>query len=150
MYPYLAYCNSIWGCTKNNLLQRLIILQKRVVRIVTRSSYCSHGNPLFARLRLLRVSDIYKLQVVLFIFKFKYSLLPASCMNYLFVNSAPAYATRRNTYLVELSFRTNIRERSISVSGPRIWNRLSPDLQDSLSLGFLKQDFLNYMISLYV
>src|ERR1043165_2029280 len=47
IYPYLAYCNLVWSSTYSTKLQRLITLQKRVIRIVTGTTYGSHTNPLF-------------------------------------------------------------------------------------------------------
>ena len=35
IYPYLIYCNLIWGCTYKTNLQRLVILQNRIVRIIS-------------------------------------------------------------------------------------------------------------------
>jgi hypothetical protein len=149
VYPYLTYCNIIWGCAKPSLLNRLVVLQKRAVRLITRSCYCATTGPLFVRLNLLKLSEIYKFQIALFIFKYKQHLLPASCSQYLSVNSNRAYITRRNDYFKILSFRTNIRERCISVSGPRLWNSFPLAIQDSLHLGSFKKELIFYFISLY-
>ena len=35
VYPYLTYCNQIWGNLSSYSLKRLIVLQKRVVRIIS-------------------------------------------------------------------------------------------------------------------
>ena len=74
IYPYLTYCNIAWGCAKPTVLQKLILLQKRALRFITRSSYCSSTKPLFFRLGLLRLEDIHRLQIAIFMLKFKYKL----------------------------------------------------------------------------
>ena len=41
IYPYLSYCNIIWGCASATLLRKLIVLQMRSMRIITSSPYLS-------------------------------------------------------------------------------------------------------------
>ena len=36
IYPYFTYCNHVWGATYESDLQRLVILQNRIVRIISR------------------------------------------------------------------------------------------------------------------
>jgi len=48
-------------------MHKLVILQKRAVRIITSSPYRAASNPLFVRLRLLKFNDIYTLQLAIFI-----------------------------------------------------------------------------------
>ena len=63
VYPYLHYCASVWGSTYQSNLKRLINLQNRVIRIVFRSSFDAHANPIFVSLRVLKFEDIIKLQI---------------------------------------------------------------------------------------
>ena len=55
---------------------KLHILQKKAVRIITSSSYFAHSEPLFKQLRLLKTCDIYKCQLLKFIFKLTHKQLP--------------------------------------------------------------------------
>ena len=48
MLPYLYYCNVAWGGTYKKVnLQRIVILQKRAVRIVNNSTYDANTGPMF-------------------------------------------------------------------------------------------------------
>src|SRR6218665_1275277 len=47
IYPYLTYCNMIWSSTYTSRLSHLVILQKKAIRIITKSPYNSHTAPLF-------------------------------------------------------------------------------------------------------
>ena len=47
IYPYLFYCVRVWASTYPSNLRRLITLQKRVVRIMSRSAFDAHTDPLF-------------------------------------------------------------------------------------------------------
>lgn len=147
--PYLTYCNIIWCCAKPTLIKKMVVLQKRAVRLITRSSYRTSTGPLFRRLKLLRLMDIHKFQISLFMFKYKYSVLPASCQHYVKVNVSKHYAVRKSKYFFEPSCRTNIRENSISVCGPRLWNSLPVELQSCTSIGLFKTELSQFYISFY-
>ena len=56
--PYLYYCNLAWGGTYKTNLQRIVILQKRAVRIVNNSTYDANTGPIFKKLELLKFHDI--------------------------------------------------------------------------------------------
>ena len=40
--PYLLNCNLIWGGAANTHLNKLLILQKRALRIISQSVYLAH------------------------------------------------------------------------------------------------------------
>ena len=69
VYPYLSYNVCVWGSTYPTHLVPLIILQKRIVRLMTNSSYLSHTRPLFSELGILEFNDIYKLNLLNFVHK---------------------------------------------------------------------------------
>ena len=39
IYPYLSYCHLIWGKAANTHLERILLAQKRVVRIICTSDH---------------------------------------------------------------------------------------------------------------
>jgi len=151
IYPYLHYCNIIWGNAKLSILKKISNLQKRAVRIITYSNYNASTGPLFARLRLLKLADIYKLQVSLFMFKFKFKLLPSSCCHYFEItdSSTRAHATRKLDYYKLCAYRTCIREHCIIITGPKLWNLLSIELQSLSNILSFKRDLIVRFISLY-
>jgi hypothetical protein len=149
IFPYLSYCNIIWGYASATLLRQLIVLQKRAVRIITSSPYRSESSPLFRRLHLLKLTDICKLQTALFMYKVKCKLLPVSCMQYCKINQRSMYSTRQKNYFDVDVFKTNIRERSIAVSGPRLWNSLTQEAQSCTSLSFFKRLIVNSIFIAY-
>ena len=52
VYPYLCYCNIIWACAGPTVLENMIVMQKRVVRIISHSSYNASTSAIFYRLHL--------------------------------------------------------------------------------------------------
>ena len=58
--PYINYCNIIWGNCGKSKLSHILLLQKKAVRICTKSSYLMHTDPLFHQLKILKVQNLYK------------------------------------------------------------------------------------------
>ena len=70
--PYLNFGILAWGYK----CERIIKLQKKVVRIISISKYNAHTEPIFKTLNLLKVTDILKLQELKLYYKFKQGSLP--------------------------------------------------------------------------
>ena len=70
--PHLNYGILLWGKNTN----RIHKLQKWAVRSITCSKYNAHTEPLFIRLKLLKIQDIYKLNLLKFFFNYKKDCLP--------------------------------------------------------------------------
>ena len=144
--PHLNYCNIIWGSACTTALTKLTSLQNRAIRLISCSRFRSSCNPLYARLNLLKLTDINKSLTIQYMFKAKYHLLPVSCMKHVTVSDLlRPYQTRKSNYFVEEFCRTVVRENSVNIRGPKLWNSLSPVIQKCLSLGALKK----YLVEMY-
>ena len=67
IYPYFYYCNIVWASTYKTNLRRLFILQKRIIRIINKSHFNAHTEPIFKDLGILKFNDIHLLQLGQFI-----------------------------------------------------------------------------------
>ena len=74
-------------------------MQKWALRAITCSKYNAHVDPLFKRLNILKVSDIYKLNALKFYYKYSKNQLPKSFHGFFTpITSNHTYETRnRNT-----------------------------------------------------
>ena len=59
IYPYFYYCNIVWASTYKTNLRRLVILQKRIIRIINKSHFNAHTDPIFKDLGILKFNDIH-------------------------------------------------------------------------------------------
>ena len=66
LLPHINYCLTTWGYH----CHRLQKLQKRAIRIITLSKYNDHTAPLFKKLNLLTIKDIFALQELKLYYKF--------------------------------------------------------------------------------
>ena len=84
--PDLNYCIILWGSCASYLFQKVFVLQKKVVRIITNSSYNAHTDTLFVKLKILKLEYIYELSVTSFMFLYSKNALP-NCFNDYFVSN---------------------------------------------------------------
>ena len=47
IYPYFIYCIEVWSISPHTHLKSLLLMQKKIVRIMTFSSYYAHTAPIF-------------------------------------------------------------------------------------------------------
>ena len=93
IYPYFYYCNIVWASTYKTNLSRLVILQKRIIRIINKSHFNAHTDPIFKGLGILKFNDIYLLQLGQFVFSQKF-LPPRFNNNLSQSNQFHSYNTR--------------------------------------------------------
>ena len=133
--PYLNYCNLVWGSAYKSNLQRIVILQKRVIRIVDKSYYNAHTEPIFKKLNLLKFQDIHLLHLGQFMFSFKNSILPRKFENIFTTNN------QIHNY--------NTRQLSVFYQGPKFFNSLSPEITGSSSLASFRKKLKSSIIINY-
>ena len=73
--PYFNYCILSWGATISNG-NRLHLLQKKVVRLISNSNYIAHTEPIYKNLRLLKLTDMFPIAVWKFYYKLMNNQLP--------------------------------------------------------------------------
>jgi hypothetical protein len=150
IHPYLLYCNIVWGGASLTALDKLILLQKRAIRLITYSAYLAHTSPLFKRLRILKLYDIYRFQIYMFMFRFKHNLLPISCTHFITQNLvASHYNLRREDEFIVVKFRSEIRKKCISVVGPNLWNSLKDSLKKVNSISIFKSRLIDLLVEDY-
>ena len=64
--PYFTFCIEVWGSTFDYLLESLNLLQRKIVRIIACSANTAHTEPLFRRLKILKMSQLYVKNISLF------------------------------------------------------------------------------------
>ena len=70
--PHINFGLLVWG-TK---VKHIGTLQKKVIRIITNSKYISHTEPLMKELQLLKVEDMFSLNILKFLHKLAHNNLP--------------------------------------------------------------------------
>ena len=139
IYPYFIYANLIWGGTHDTYLKDLFLLQKKIVRIITNSEFLAHTGPLFAKLEMLKVSDIHRYLISIHAFK---SLDSYSIHQH-------SYFTRNRNNLVPTFQRISLTQNSLSYKLPSYWNNLPSHVKNCSSLSSFKKGLKLHLIRDY-
>mgnify|MGYP000542503182 CR=1 FL=1 len=142
VYPYLLYGILVWGGASDVYSRKLLSIQKKVVRIITKSDYLAHTGPLFHRTEILKISDIYVYQVAIYMFKRKLSGD--------IVTASHNYSTRYSNLALPTFHRLSISQRSLSFSGPSVWNNIPYSIQSVESVSIFKRTFKKHLLSKYI
>ena len=102
--PHLNYGIECWYATPNFALNKLEILQKKAIRAIFNLPYNSHTNDIFKENSLLKLHDIYKLNL--------------ACHTYNVVNSPENYDNSLHPRTVSSIHSYNTRNRN-NISVPR-------------------------------
>ena len=132
---YLSYCCLVWA-QNSSTIQRIVILQKKAVRIINFQPRNSHTSPLFKQNSILKFQDKICLENILFVSKSLHNLSP-SVFNIWFVFSSDQhrYETSSSTQgiLIKLFYKTNrYGKYSITISAAESWNKIQKQLKDTL------------------
>jgi hypothetical protein len=125
IYPYLDYGITLWGSTHSSYVGKIYNLQKKTVRIITTSKYNAHTNPLYKKLKILKLEDIYKLKIAKYMYAFDKQILPSPLMNIISYNRTMHEHNTRNKNNPHIDTRrTLIASNSLRHKGPEIWYKI--------------------------
>ena len=148
--PYLSYAIEVWGNTYRSNLKRLVILQKRCIRLLCGKSKWFESSVLFRELKLLKLFDLVKMKTLLFMFRAYNKQLPYNLQKLFALgnNNCNVITRQQNCFRVCYS-RTTLRQHSIGYVGPRLWNALPVEVISCSSLSMFKRSLKNRFIKSY-
>ena len=122
-----SYGLSIWGnYIRERYCNKILLEQKRCIRLICDSKYNAHTDPLFKKLTIPKFKKTVQCYILCDVFKATKNLLPKSlCLN--FQRSNNVYNTRN--ILNPIRCKTNHCKRSIYNYGVTEFNKLSPTIK---------------------
>ena len=128
--PHLQYSILAWGFKTG----RLEKLQKRAVRIISCNKYNSHTDPLFKNLNLLKLKDLFELNVLKLYYKYKKNILPFYISNiFSDFSVGHSYNLRTEYILNEHGSNKPNGDKCIRHYLPSVINKSKPDILDKIS-----------------
>ena len=126
----------------------LVKIQKRAIRMISSASWDAHSDPLFKKLYLLNLKNIYVLNVMLFMYRFKKGSLP-SLFDTMFVLNTEIHGhfTRQYNCYHSPVWRLEVRRRTISVQGPYFWNLIRKKIDCNCSISTFKFRIKSFLIN---
>ena len=156
VHSYLNYGTCVWGNAAENYLNKIRILQKKVIRIISNAEFNDHSSPLFKALKVLKFDDIRKMQFACLMWEFDHGNLP-KCFNNYFekVSDTHKYATRNSTS-GKLSENINVNTSRygftmLKFQGPKVLNTIKDIAfyKDAKTLPYFRHKYKTFLIDTY-
>ena len=140
MHSHLTYGLLLWGSALKKYIQPLEILLKKAVRTITKSKYNEHTLPLFNRLKMFKLEDLYQLEIYKFMYQFSNAHLP-SLLSQIFIPNSDIH-THYTRHSQDPHFpKISVRQYSNSCfcMGPRLWFDLPNTIKNVNTLNSFKE-----------
>lgn len=138
LFTHICFMVSLLGDLPSSIpgrLKRLAILQKKCIRNVCNKPFNEKSSPLFKTLNILKLTDLYKVQVCKLMCAYTHGLSPSGLQNLFIANSAfHDHNTRiRNEPRVPVRSSASL-SRTFLYIGPKLWVELPLYLRQSYTL----------------
>jgi len=150
VHPLMTYGIEAWYATYDNVRERIFLIQKRAIRAVNNLSFRAHTTEYFNRNSILMIEDFYIYQILLFIYKFKNSLINDTSFTFTYQNETHGHRTRRRYDICIPQFNKAKSQRSITYEGAKQWNSLADDVKNLGSLNSFSKCIKSIMLSKYL
>ena len=127
IYSRIKYGITTFGFTDDNKIQRMQVLQNKLLKVLQAKNYRYSTNRLHNELEIIKVEDIAKLDAVTFIHNYFNNKLPPIFNNYFtLVRDTHNLNTRSSDQDIYFdTYKTNIGISSMKSIGAKTWNELS-------------------------
>jgi hypothetical protein len=127
IYPYLSYGSTVWGNATQKQLKKLLILQKRVLRLVHFAKNRDHAIPLFNNTNNFPISMLYVESVSKLMYDVTIELIPENISDlFIQTSNVHSYITRSSTAgnYYKKYCHTNQQKNAFSRIGAKVWNNV--------------------------
>lgn len=144
--PYLTYCIHIWGSACKIYVNKVLLLQKRAIRIVAGVPRCTHTKELFDSYKILRLDQLHEYSVALFMYKFHHGKLPNIVNSFTYISDIHTYQTRNANQILIPRFHTEFGKRSIIYHAVIIWNKIIQKIDHNTKIGTFKKKLKDLLL----
>ena len=150
---HLEYALPIWGGCTNQNKKRIVTIQKRAIRTITKSFVTAHTEPRMKKLSLLKFDDLYQLQSNLLMHDCFYNNAPTKIRNLIQVSQVSVHNLRNHAqHPLDLKiprYKTKAGSNSFSLKGPTSWNKIPEELRSDNQKQRFKKAIKNSILQTY-
>lgn len=140
--PYITYGLLAWGNASNAYLNKILVLQKRVLRLIYFTDRREHAIPLFTKAKVLPVTFLYYEAVSKLMFDVHNQSAPINILK-LFTKTSQihTYNTRssKSQLFSTKHSRLNLQKKAFSRVGVKVWNKIPKEFKTLSKDSFNKQ-----------
>ena len=150
IHPHLMYGLMLWGSACKKYLHPINIIQKKAVRTITHSVYNEHTIGLFRKLNIVKLDDLYDLEIGKCMYLFATSGLPKPLNTIYATNDQIHMHNTRHSRDAHIQIQiTQKLARSFVCKGPKLWQNLQHDLKSCKSYVSFKNKFKRNILQKY-
>ena len=150
IHPHLQYGNIVWGSAYKYHLNSLKILQKRAIRIISRSTYNAPTTELFKKLNIMKLDDIHHNQLGKLMYGVTKSTLPGPLRSKFTINTdIHDHNTRQQNDLHIPLYKSHIVFLSFLHKGPELWCSLPQSIKSAPSYASFASRLPKHFINMY-
>ena len=140
VYPYLQYCNEVWGNAYSTHLNRIKLLQKRVIRVIANVDKYYHTDALFTRFKILKFQQINHYMIGQIMYKAFMKSLPEPVQSIFVMNETIYdYDTRQRNDFHLPKPKSNLLRKTVAFKGVIIWKYIRDNIDFNCSYACFKQ-----------
>ena len=124
IYPYLTYCNQVWGLSCQSYMNALVKLQKRAIRIISGVHPRTHTDPLFTELKLLKCDEINKYLVGRLMYRIYNEDITLFDSMFMKNEQVHNYDTRQRDHYHVPGFKSRLGKINLRYNGVIVWNSI--------------------------
>ena len=147
IYPHIKYVIEAYGACAKKRITKLQTIQNKLLKLLLKVPQRTRTNEIHRGLPLLKVNDIYKASLCMFVYDCLNNLCPPVLRNY-FVANQHGYHTRRENYLSIKNSKTELGRSRVNITAANQWNNVNEDLKQ-LNRNPFKRKMNNMMLSTY-
>ena len=150
IHPYLTYGNVVWGSTHQTYLNKLVVLQKKAIRIATKSRYNDHTRPLFKKLFIPNLMDMNEIANCKLIFCCLTGTTPVSLQKIFHQNmQIHNHNTRQMNDVHRSPYHSEIAHKSFVHKAPKTWLTLPHYIKSCHTLSSFSSNIKKHYIAKY-
>ena len=149
-YPYVSYCIHVWGGTFKTYLNPLVMLQRKAIRCIcflkrfdVKNEKNDSVSKYFNELSILKLENIYYMELILFMYKYTVKTLPKIFLNYFeHNNEIHNYNTRSANQIRVIRYESALGQNCFHYNATKIWNEVGNKIfrqDENISLACFKK-----------
>ena len=149
IHSHLQYCVCAWGKQAAYIIKPLETIQNRSIQIITKSDFTDHVTPLYKRLKILKLKDIYNLKIAILLHKIHNNQIIAP-FNLIKINQVHSHYTRfssNENYYLKTPL-TTLTWSSFTVAAVQAWRNITAH-DKSLPPHMFKKKLKESLIQMY-